>query len=520
MKNYIMALDEGTTGVRAILFNREGQPVSDVAQEFTQIFPQPGWIEHNAEEILQCQIDVARKAIAKAKISPDDIAAIGITNQRETAVVWDKNTGKPIYNAIVWGSRQTAEIIEEWKAAGLDDEIRDKTGLINDAYFSASKIVWILDHVEGARARAEKGELLFGNIDTWLIWNLTGRKSHVTDYSNASRTMVFNIRELKWDKDLCRKMNVPLAVLPTALPSSGEFGVTDPSIFGAKIPILGDAGDQQAALFGQACFKPGMAKNTFGTAGVFVMNIGDKPFFRKGLTTTIAWGLNGKVSYALEGVIFVSGATVQWVRDNMRLIRNSADTEWYGNMVPDTGGVYLVPAFSGLCAPYWDMYARGIIVGITRGTTSDHLIRAALEAMAYQTKDIIDTVLADGKISIPELRVDGGATKNNLLCQFQANILGFPVVRPKVTEMTALGAAYLAGLACGFWKSTDEISEHWGIDRVFQPAMSEARRKELYGGWQEAVQLTRGWTTKVEQHRVAEKAAAETQTKEEELVGV
>jgi glycerol kinase len=312
--------------------------------------------------------------------------------------------------------------------------------------------------------------------------------------------MVFNILNLKWDKALCQKMNVPMTVLPEALPSSGNFGVTDPAIFGAVIPILGDAGDQQAALFGQACFKPGMAKNTFGTAGVFVMNIGAKPYFREGLTTTIAWGLDGKVSYALEGVIFVSGATVQWIRDNMRFVRNSADTEWYGNMVPDTGGVYLVPAFSGLCAPYWDMYARGVIVGITRGTTSDHLIRAALEAMAYQTKDIIDTVVADGTLKIPELRVDGGATKNNLLCQFQSNILGVPVVRPKVTEMTALGAAYLAGLGCGFWKSTDEIAEHWGVDRVFQPAMSEARRHELYGGWQEAVKLTRGWTTKVEKY--------------------
>jgi glycerol kinase len=500
MKKYILALDEGTTGVRAILFNKEGQPVGDVAREFTQLFPQPGWIEHNAEEILECQIDVARKAIAKAKISPDEIAAIGITNQRETAVVWDKKTGKPIYNAIVWGSRQTADIVEEWKAAGLDQEIRTKTGLINDAYFSASKIVWILDHVEGARERAERGELLFGNIDTWLIWNLTGRQAHVTDYSNASRTMVFNILNLKWDKALCQKMNVPMTVLPEALPSSGNFGVTDPAIFGAVIPILGDAGDQQAALFGQACFKPGMAKNTFGTAGVFVMNIGAKPYFREGLTTTIAWGLDGKVSYALEGVIFVSGATVQWIRDNMRFVRNSADTEWYGNMVPDTGGVYLVPAFSGLCAPYWDMYARGVIVGITRGTTSDHLIRAALEAMAYQTKDIIDTVVADGTLKIPELRVDGGATKNSLLCQFQSNILGVPVVRPKVTEMTALGAAYLAGLGCGFWKSTDEIAEHWGVDRVFQPAMSEAPRHELYGGWQEAVKLTRGWTTKVEKY--------------------
>jgi glycerol kinase len=517
MKKYVMALDEGTTGVRAIIFDQEGKSVGDVAKEFSQIFPHPGWVEHNPEEILEAQIDVARKAIAKAGIAPEQISAIGITNQRETAVVWDKNTGKPIYNAIVWQSRQTADIVEGWKTVGYDKEIREKTGLINDAYFSASKIVWILDHVEGAREKAAKGDLLFSNIDGWLIWNLTGGKSHVTDYSNASRTMLFNIIDLKWDEELCHKMNIPMSVLPKVLPSSGLFGTTAKSIFGAEIPILGDAGDQQAALFGQACFKPGMAKNTFGTAGVFVMNTGEKPLFRDGLTTTIAWGLNGKVDYALEGVIFISGATVQWIRDNMRLIRNAADTEWYGNMVADTGGVYLVPAFVGLCAPYWDMYARGLIVGITRGTTSDHLIRAALEAMAYQTKDIIDAVVADGSIAIPELRVDGGATKNNLLCQFQSDILGIPVVRPKVTEMTALGAAYLAGLACGFWKSTDEIASHWQVDKVFQPNMTAVHRKELYGGWLEALKLSRGWSTKLEECKT--KAEESVHSYEPELVG-
>jgi glycerol kinase len=512
-----MALDEGTTGVRAILFDQDGKIAGDVAKEFTQIFPQPGWVEHNAEEILAAQIDVARKAIAKAKVTPEQVCAIGITNQRETTIVWDKNTGKPIYNAIVWQSRQTAEIVESWNKAGYADEIRKKTGLVNDAYFSASKIVWILDHVEGARERAEKGELLFGNIDTWLIWNLTGGKSHVTDYSNASRTMAYNIIDLKWDEELCRKMKIPMSVLPKALPSSGQFGITEKSVFGAEIPILGDAGDQQAALFGQACYKPGMAKNTFGTAGVFVMNTGEKPMFRDGLTTTIAWGLNGKVDYALEGVVFVSGATIQWIRDSMRLVRNSADTEWYGNLVPDTGGVYLVPAFVGLCAPYWDMYARGLIIGITRGTTTDHVIRAGLEAMCYQTKDIINAVIADGSIKIPELRVDGGATKNSLLCQFQADILGVPVVRPSVVEMTALGAAYLAGLACGFWKSTDEIAEHWAIDKVFKPTMTAVRRKELYGGWVEAIKLSRGWTTKLDE--VKAKAEAEEKACEPELVG-
>jgi glycerol kinase len=496
---YILALDEGTTGARAIIFDRDGHSVGDVAQEFGQMFPQPGWVEHNPVEILETQLDVARQALAKAHVTAEEIGAIGITNQRETAVVWDKATGRPIYNAIVWQSRQTAEIVESWNRAGYVDEIRQKTGLVNDAYFSASKIVWILDHVEGARERAERGELLFGNIDTWLIWNLTGGESHSTDYSNASRTMVFNIHDLKWDAELCSKLGVPMAMLPKVLPSSASFGVTKKSVFGAEIPILGDAGDQQAALFGQACFKPGMAKNTFGTAGVFVMNTGDHPVFREGLTTTIAWGLGDKVSYALEGVIFISGATIQWVRDNLRLVRNAADTEWYGNMVPDTGGVYLVPAFVGLCAPYWDMYARGLIIGITRGTSGEHLIRAAVEAMAYQTRDITEAVLAGGDIKLPELRVDGGAARNNLLCQFQADMLGVPVIRPTITEMTALGAAYLAGLGSGLWKSTDEIAAHWGVDKVFEPTMSEAERDRLYGGWKEAVQLSRGWAKKIGQ---------------------
>jgi len=496
-KKYIMALDEGTTGVRTIIFDNKGNIVGEATQEFTQIFPTPGWVEHDPMEILQSQIEVTRQAICRAKITPEEIRAIGITNQRETTVIWDKITGKPIYNAICWQSRQTAEIVEKWIADGLADEVREKTGLVIDAYFSASKIPWILDAVPGARQRAEKGELLFGTIDTWLIWNLTGGKSHMTDYSNASRTMIYNIMKLEWDEELCRKLDIPMAILPKAIDSDGDFGTTIASLFGAEIPIRGNAGDQQAALFGQACFKPGMAKNTFGTAGVYVMNTGDKPVFKEGPTTTIAWGVDGKVSYALEGVVFISGATIQWLRDELKLIYTAADTEWYGATVPDTGGVYLVPAFVGLCAPYWDMYARGVIIGITRGTTRNHMIRAGLDALAYQTKDIINAVIQDGTIEVAELRVDGGAVKNNLLCQFQSDILGIPVIRPKITEMTALGAAYLAGLGSGLWKSTDEIAEQWAIDKVFKPVMSEQDREDLYYGWQEAVKLTRGWAKRV-----------------------
>lgn len=496
-KKYIMALDAGTTGVRAIIFGKTGCIIGDASREFAQIFPKPGWVEHDAAEILESQIEVARQAINKAGICPEEIRAIGVTNQRESAVIWDKSTGKPVYNAICWQSRQTAEIVEKWVESGLTDEIREKTGLVIDAYFSASKIPWILSEVSGGRQRAENGELLFGTIDTWLIWNLTGGKSHLTDYSNASRTMLYNIVKMDWDEELCRKMDIPMAILPGVIDSNGDYGTTKAALFGAEIPIRGDAGDQQAALFGQACFKPGMAKNTFGTAGVYVMNTGDKPLFKEGLTTTIAWGLNGKISYGLEGVIFISGAAIQWLRDEAKIIYTAADTEWYGFMVPDTGGVYLVPAFVGLCAPYWDMYARGMIIGITRGTTRNHLIRAGLEALAYQTKDIINAVIKDGTIAITELRVDGGAVKNSLLCQFQSDILGVKVIRPKITEMTALGAAYLAGLGSGLWASTDEIAEQWEVDKEFQPEMAPEYRDNLYHGWQEAVKLTRGWANKV-----------------------
>jgi len=495
-KKYIMALDEGTTGARTIIFDKSARIIGDASREFTQIFPTPGWVEHDAMEILDAQIEVTRQAISKARISPEEIRAIGVTNQRETSVIWDK-TGKPIYNAICWQSRQTAEIVEKWAAAGLTEEIRAKTGLVIDAYFSASKIAWILDQVPGARERAEKGELLFGTIDTWIIWNLTGDKRHLTDYSNASRTMLYNIMKMDWDEELCRKMDIPMGILPKVIDSNGDYGMTKASLFGAEIPIRGDAGDQQAALFGQACFKPGMAKNTFGTAGVYVMNTGDKPVFKDGLTTTIAWGVNGKINYALEGVIFISGATIQWLRDELKIIYSAADTEWYGSTVPDAGGVYLVPAFVGLCAPYWDMYARGMIIGITRGTNRNHLIRAGLEALAYQTKDIINAVIQDGTIEVSELRVDGGAVKNCLLCQFQSDVLGIPVIRPKITEMTALGAAYLAGLGSGLWRSTDEIAEQWEVDQEYTPKMSAEHREDLYHGWQEAVKLTRGWAKKV-----------------------
>jgi len=494
---YLLALDEGTTGTRAIVFDKNGRQVADAASEFTQIYPYPGWHEQDAVEILNTQVEMVNQAVAKAGIRFEDILAIGITNQRETTVIWDKETGRPIYNAIVWSSRQTADVVEQWAAEGYTEMVREKTGLILDAYFSASKISWILDHVEGARRRAERGELLCGTMDCWLMWNLTGRKAHVTDVSNASRTMLFNIHTLQWDEDLCRKMGIPMRMLPKVQPSNSEFGMTDPSIFGVSIPIHGCAGDQQSALFGQACFEPGMAKNTFGTAGVFVMNTGDKPVYREGLTTTVAWSLDGKVSYGLEGVIYASGATIQWLRDGARLIYNSADSEWYGRMVPDTGGVYLVPAFTGLCAPHYDMYARGVIVGITRGTTRNHMIRAGLESMAYQTRDITDCVLAQGDLHIPELRVDGGAVRNDLLCQFQADILGIPVVRPKVTEMTALGAAYLAGLGSGMWSSLDEIAKQWGVDAVFHPQMAAERREQLYHGWVEAVKLSRGWAKRV-----------------------
>ncbi|MDK2794063.1 MAG: glycerol kinase [Caldanaerobacter sp.] len=494
MAKYVMALDQGTTSSRAIIFDHSGKIVASQNQEFKQIYPKAGWVEHDPMEIWGTQIGVAKGVIEKAGINPEDIAAIGITNQRETTVVWDKNTGKPIYNAIVWQCRRTAPICDDLKNKGFDKKIREKTGLVVDAYFSGTKVKWILDNVEGAREKAERGELLFGNIDTWLIWNLTRGKVHVTDYSNASRTMLFNIHELKWDKEILEELNVPENMLPEVKPSSHVYGYTDKSIFGVEIPIAGDAGDQQAALFGQACFKPGMAKNTYGTGCFMLMNTGEKAVPSKtGLLTTIAWGIDGKVEYALEGSIFITGAAIQWLRDELRIIDNAPQSEEYALKVEDTNGVYVVPAFVGLGAPYWDMYARGVIVGLTRGAKREHIIRATLESIAYQTRDVLEAMQEDSGIKLQALKVDGGASANNFLMQFQADILGVPVDRPQVIETTALGAAYLAGLAVGFWNSREEIEKNWNIDRRFEPAMEEEKREKLYRGWKKAVERAMKW---------------------------
>lgn len=494
MAKYVMALDQGTTSSRAIIFDHSGKMIASLNKEFRQIYPKPGWVEHDPMEIWESQIEVAKGVIEKAGIKPEDIAAIGITNQRETTVVWDKNTGKPIYNAIVWQCRRTAPICDELKNRGFDKKIREKTGLVVDAYFSGTKVKWILDNVEGAREKAERGELLFGNIDTWLIWNLTRGKVHVTDYSNASRTMLFNIHELKWDKEILEELNVPENMLPEVKPSSYVYGYTDKSIFGVEIPIAGDAGDQQAALFGQACFKPGMAKNTYGTGCFMLMNTGEKAVPSKtGLLTTIAWGIDGKVEYALEGSIFITGAAIQWLRDELRIIDSAPQSEEYALKVEDTNGVYVVPAFVGLGAPYWDMYARGVIVGLTRGAKREHIIRATLESIAYQTRDVLEAMQEDSGIKLQALKVDGGASANNFLMQFQADILGVPVDRPQVIETTALGAAYLAGLAVGFWNSREEIEKNWNIDRRFEPAMEEEKREKLYRGWKKAVERAMKW---------------------------
>ena len=460
-KKYILALDQGTTSSRAILFDQTGRSVGVAQKEFSQIYPKAGWVEHDALEIWGTQSGVAREVLERSRVRPDEVAAIGITNQRETTVVWDKATGKPIYNAIVWQCRRTASICDALKAEGLENYVRENTGLVLDAYFSGTKVKWILDNVPGARVRAEKGELLFGNIDTWLIWNLTRGKVHVTDYSNASRTMLFNIKTLEWDQKMLDLLGVPLAMLPKVRPSSEVYGYTDAQTFGgAEIPIAGVAGDQQAALFGQACFSDGMAKNTYGTGCFMLMNTGEKRVPSKnGLLTTIAWGVDGKVEYALEGSIFVAGAAVQWLRDELRLVDNAAQTEAMAASVPDSHGVYLVPAFVGLGAPYWDMYARGTLVGLTRGANRNHIVRATLESIAYQTRDVLQAMEEDSGIKLAALKVDGGAVANNFLMQFQSDILGVPVQRPCVTETTAMGAAFLAGLAVGFWKSKSEIAE-------------------------------------------------------------
>ncbi len=494
-KKYIMSLDQGTTSSRAILFDKDGQIVGVSQKEFTQIYPKGGWVEHDAMEIWGTQSGVAREVLEKTGISPEEVAAIGITNQRETTVVWDKNTGKPVYNAIVWQCRRTAEICDGLKEKGLEESVKDKTGLVVDAYFSGTKIKWILDNVEGAREKAENGDLLFGNIDTWLIWNLTRGKVHVTDYTNASRTMIYNIKELKWDDELLEALDIPKTMLPEVKPSSCVYGVTDEHTFGgAQIPIAGDAGDQQAALFGQACFDEGMAKNTYGTGCFMLMNTGEKPVASKnGLLTTIAWGVDGKVEYALEGSIFMGGASVQWLRDELKVIYDARESEYYATSVEDTNGVYMVPAFTGLGAPYWDMYARGAIVGLTRGAKREHLVRATLESIAYQTKDVLEAMQDDSGIKLKGLKVDGGACANNFLMQFQGDILDVPVNRPEVIETTALGAAYLAGLAVGFWKNKEEIKEKWAINRTFEPNMEEEKRRTLYRGWKKAVRRAMEW---------------------------
>lgn len=494
MSKYIMAFDAGTTSNRCIIFNHKGQIVSKAAKEFTQYFPKPGWVEHDADEIWSTQLGVAVEAMNLIGITASDIEAIGITNQRETTVVWDKNTGEPVYNAIVWQCRRTSSYCDSLKEKGLVDKIRMKTGLVIDAYFSGTKLKWILDNVEGARERAERGELLFGTIDTWLIWKLTKGRVHVTDYSNASRTLLFNINTLEWDDEILEELNIPKCMLPKVCPSSMVYGETDPSYFGGKIKVAGAAGDQQAALFGQTCFNPSDVKNTYGTGCFMLMNTGEKPVFSdNGLVTTIAWGLDGKVNYALEGSIFVAGAAIQWLRDEMRLIDSAEDSEYMANKVKDTNGCYVVPAFTGLGAPHWDQYARGTIVGITRGVNKYHIIRATLESIALQTHDVLKAMKADSKMDIDTLKVDGGASANDTLMQIQSDLIGAPVVRPSCVESTARGAAYLAGLAVSYWNSKEEVIKNGQIDKLFKPELSEEKRLEKIAGWNKAVKYSYGW---------------------------
>ena len=493
MEQFILALDQGTTSSRAILFNKEGQIVGVEQEEFTQIYPKPGWVEHNALEIWNTQLRVAQDLLQKQNLAPGQIAAIGITNQRETAVIWDKHTGQPIYNAIVWQDRRTAPICDNMKADGLEEYAKENTGLVIDAYFSGTKVKWLLDNVEGARERANKGDLLFGTIDSWLIWKLTGGKLHITDYTNASRTLIYNILDLDWDQKLLDYLSIPRSILPEVKASSSAYGATSKELFGLPIPIAGIAGDQQAALFGQACVLPGMAKNTYGTGCFMLMNTGNNPVrSNAGLLTTLALGMDGQVAYALEGSIFIAGAAVQWLRDGLKIIDESPDSEFYAMKVPDTGGVYVVPAFAGLGAPYWDMYARGAIFGLTRGTGKAHLIRATLESLAYQTKDVLMAMEQDAGIPLKSLRVDGGASANNLLMQFQSDMLSVQVERPSIVETTALGAAYLAGLAVGYW-SMNEITENWNRDALFTPQMEPSKRNALYKGWKKAVERSMNW---------------------------
>lgn len=494
MAKYIMALDAGTTSNRCILFNRAGEMCSVAQKEFTQIFPRPGWVEHDANEIWSTQYFVAQEAMQKIGASAEDIAAIGITNQRETTIVWDRLTGEPVCNAIVWQCRRTADYAESLIAKGLTDKFREKTGLIIDPYFSATKLRWILENVEGAREKAENGDLLFGTVDTWLMWKLSYGKIHATDYSNASRTMLFNINTLDWDDEILAELNIPRCMLPEVLPSSGIFGNTDEILFGDAIPIAGVAGDQQAALFGQTCWTPGEAKNTYGTGCFMLMNTGEKPIFSKnGLLTTIAWGFHGKVEYALEGSVYVAGAAIQWLRDEMKLVESSEDSEYFAKKVPDTNGCYVVPAFTGLGAPHWDPYARGVITGLTRGVNKNHIIRATLESLAFQVSDVLTAMEKDSGIHLTSLKVDGGASKNNFLMQFQSDLINAPVKRPRCVETTAMGAAYLAGMEVQFWASKEEVLQIWEIDQSFRPNMDEAVRAKKLSGWKKAVAATRGW---------------------------
>lgn len=495
MAKYIMALDAGTTSNRCILFNEKGEMCSVAQKEFTQYFPKPGWVEHDATEIWLTQYAVASEALVKDGAAAEDIAAIGITNQRETTIIWDKETGEPIHNAIVWQDRRTAEFCDTLIAKNLTEKFRAKTGLVIDPYFSATKIRWMLENVPGARAKAEAGQLLFGTVETWLIWKLTGGKVHVTDYTNASRTMLFNIVDLKWDEEILEELNIPACMLPKAVPSSCVYGETMPDLFGGRIPIAGAAGDQQSALFGQTCFKKGEAKNTYGTGCFLLMNTGEEPIFSKnGLVTTIAWGLDGKVEYALEGSVFVAGSAIQWLRDQMKLVDSASDSEYFARKVSDTHGCYVVPAFAGLGAPYWDAYARGAIVGLTRGVNRYHIIRATLESLAYQVYDVLGAMEADSGIKLSALKVDGGASANNLLMEMQADIINAPVHRPKCVETTAMGAAYLAGLAVGYWKSKEDVVHNWEIDKVFEPNITEEERAQKIHGWRRAVDRTAGWS--------------------------
>ncbi len=494
MEKYILAIDQGTTSSRAIIFDKGGNIKSIAQKEFTQYYPQPGWVEHDANEIWSTQAGVIAEAITQAELESESIVAIGITNQRETTVIWDRETGKPIHNAIVWQDRRTSDFCSELTAKGYDKLIKDKTGLLLDAYFSGTKIKWLLDNVKGAKEKAKDGKLAFGTIDSWLVWKLTKGETHITDITNASRTLLFNIHTKQWDKELLDLLEIPKSLLPEVKSSSEIYAKTSGAITSSRIPISGIAGDQQAALFGQMCIEPGMLKNTYGTGGFLVFNTGEKPIeSNNNLLTTVAWEINGKVTYALEGSIFISGAVVQWLRDGLGIIKSSEEIEELAKSVPDNGGVYLVPAFAGLGAPYWDQFARGTIAGITRGTTSAHIARAALEAIAYQTSDVLKAMESDSGIKVTELRVDGGATANNLLMQFQSDILGIPLVRPKIAETTALGVAYLAGLAVGFWESIEEISSQWAVEKKFESQMESHKIEELLTNWNKAVGRSKNW---------------------------